>query len=129
MRSTRAGATGSTNMPTFKQTERARAIQRGLAFIYDIARDPAHFADYGSDLLNCFSLIANTSLDPELRRTARRMGRERARVWRQAYATLPHDADADTILDFMHGSYAADKLGVRSPTLKAQLRAAARNFP
>src|SRR2546423_1113582 len=63
-------------MRAYKHGARMRAIQRGLAFIYEVACTPAHFADYGSDLLNCFHLISATSLDEELRRTARRMGRE-----------------------------------------------------
>ncbi|PYS91968.1 MAG: hypothetical protein DMF64_10440 [Acidobacteria bacterium] len=115
-------------MRLFKQRARTRAIRRGLAFIYGIACDPAHFADYGSDLLNCFYFIAATSRDPDLRRTARRMGRERARQWRRVWPALPSDADADTILDLMHGSLAADLLGVRDPAFKAQLQRAARNF-
>jgi hypothetical protein len=108
--------------------ERQQAIQRGLDFIYGVACDPYHFADYGSDLLNCFYYISATSKDPELRRAARRMGRERARQWRQDYPRLPKTADADTIVDFIHGSYAADRLGIRDGDLKRQIRRATPSF-
>lgn len=107
---------------------RRRAIQRGLDFIYRVACDPAHFAEHGSDLLNCFYFISTTSLDPDLRRAARRMGRERTRQWRRDHPQLPSSADADTVLDFIQGSYAADRLGLPDRSLKEQLRRAAASF-
>jgi hypothetical protein len=100
-------------------------IRRGLEFVYGVARQPSHFAEHGSDLLNCFYFIASTSKDKALRRAAREMGRERAHVWRRDYAALPRDADAETVADFVFGSYAADRLGVRDPALKDQIRRAA----
>lgn len=92
-----------------------------MDFIYRVARSPRHFADYGSDLLNCFHFISNTSADPQLRRAARRMGAERARRWRRAHARLPKEFDADIILDHLHGSHAADRLGLPDPSLKEQI--------
>jgi hypothetical protein len=109
-------------------TERTRAVLRGMEFIYRVARDPQHFAAYGSDLLNCFHFVSHTSADPTLRRTARRMGEERARRWRRDHPHLPEDADADDILDFVHGTYAADRLGSPAPELKEQVRRAAARF-
>lgn len=111
-----------------KFARRECAIHSGLKFIYGIALDPQIFADYGSDLLNCFYFIATTSKDSQLRRTARRMGRERARLWRQDNPTLPPDADADTILHFIHGSYAADGLGLRDKALHEQIKRVAGCF-
>jgi hypothetical protein len=108
--------------------DRQLAIRRGLEFVYSVARDSAHFAEHGSDLLSCFHFIASTSKDRLLRRAAREMGRERALTWRRDYPRLPPDADADTVLDFLHGSHAADRLGVRDPRLKAEIRSAARQF-
>ena len=65
--------------------ERDRAIRRGLNFIYDsIARNPAHFREYGHDLLSAFYNIAVTSQDRELRRMAWNMGHERAIEYRRA---------------------------------------------
>lgn len=113
-------------MRPFRIEERKRAIGRGLEFIYEVARDEDCFAAYGHDLINCFYFISDTSLDTTLRRTARRMGRERARLWRREHARLPAGADAETINEYVHGSYAADRLGLCDPALKEQLRRAAR---
>ena len=99
-----------------------------MEFIYSVACDPDHFAEYGSDLLNCFYFISTTSQDPDLRRTARRMGRERARQWRKDHPHLPTTADADSILDFIQGSYAADRLGFHDRALKEQIRRAITSF-
>jgi hypothetical protein len=112
----------------FAGGERARAVRRGLEFIYAAACEPEHFAEHGSDLLNCFYFIADTSRDPALCRAARRMGRERARRWRGERPALPPDADANTILDYIHGSHAADLLGLPDPRLKRQLALAAAEF-
>lgn len=56
------------------------------------------------------------------------MGRERALQWRGDNPTIPPDADADAILDYIHGSYAADKLGIRDVKLKEQICSFARRF-
>jgi hypothetical protein len=112
-----------------KTLTRRRAIRRGLEFIYRVASDPQHVADYGSDLLNCFHFISATSLDAELRRMARRMGQERARAWRRNHPALPRKADADTIADLMHGAYAATRLGEDCANLRAGIGRAARRFP
>jgi hypothetical protein len=113
-------------MRPFRIEERRRAIGRGLEFIYEVAHDEECFAEYGHDLINCFYFISDTSLDLSLRRAARRMGRERARVWRRAHSRLPAGADAETVSEYVHGSYAADRLGLRDAALKEQLRRAAR---
>jgi len=115
-------------MRPFKLKERERAIGRGLKFIYQVACDEECFAVYGHDLLNCFYFISATSLDPSLRRTARRLGRERARLWRQQHSRLPRGTDAGVVSEYIHGSYAADRLGLRDPALKAQLRRAAESI-
>ncbi|HEX8845796.1 MAG TPA: hypothetical protein VF791_14180 [Pyrinomonadaceae bacterium] len=115
-------------MRQFKTKERELAIKRGLEFIYQIACDREHFAEYGHDLLNCFYFISTTSRDPALRRTAREMGRERARVWRQKHQRLPRRADAETVSIFIHGDYAAARLGSRDPALKGQLKEAAKRI-
>ena len=115
-------------MSMFKPVEREQAIRRGLEFIYRLACDPAHFAEYGSDLLNCFFFISTTSADTTLRRAARRMGRERARQWRLDYPRLPKTADADMILDFLHGSYAAHRLGLPDRVLKEEIQRTAQSF-
>jgi hypothetical protein len=108
--------------------ERQRAINRGLRLIYSLACDDEIFAGFGSDLLSCFYFTAATSKDPELCRTARRMGRERARRWRSDFSSLPKDADASTILFFMHGTLSAEGLGFADDSLKEDIRRAARSF-
>jgi hypothetical protein len=116
-------------MGVSKSSERMAAIRRGLEFIYEIASDPQHFADHGSDLLNCFYFIGTTSEDADLRRAALKMGRERARAWRREHRRLPGKADSELVSDWIHGCYAADRLGLRDPELKEQLRVAAARFP
>ncbi|HEX5704972.1 MAG TPA: hypothetical protein VFX97_17375 [Pyrinomonadaceae bacterium] len=108
--------------------QRRRAIDRGLAFIYESACDAENFADYGFDYLGCFHCVASTSKDPKLRRTATEMGRERARHWRRQNSKLTPDADANEVLQLVYGSYAADSLGVRNKRFKEQLRQAAAKF-
>ncbi len=111
-----------------KSAQREQAIRRGLEFIYRIACDAAYFADYGSDLVSCFYFISATSQDSQLRTMARKMGRERARQWRQDYPSLPKKVDADVIADFAHGSYAAARLGIADEALRQQMRRAAKRF-
>ncbi len=115
-------------MRPFRIEERRRATERGLEFLYEVARDEECFADYGHDLINCFFFIADTSQDDSLRRAARRMGCERARVWRREHSRLPADADVDTLSVHLHGSYAADRLGLRDPAHQQQLRRAGRRL-
>jgi len=114
---------GASVVRKFAGGECSRAVRRGLDFIYAVACAPEHFAVYGSDLLNCFYFIADTSRDAALSRTAGRMGRERARQWRRERPALPPEADADTILDYIQGSYAADCLGFGDPQLNNSSRA------
>jgi hypothetical protein len=104
--------------------ERRLAIRRGLDFLYHTARDPRVFDAHGSDLLNCFQLIASTSDDRDLRRRARETGAERARHWRRSYPAVPHDADAADLMDLVYGSLAADGLGVRDEGFEKKLREA-----
>jgi hypothetical protein len=115
-------------MTPARSTIRQQAISRGLAFIYRTACDPRNFAEYGFDYLGCFYGIASTSKDKALRETAMRMGRERARRWRRINPLVPDDADADEIAYLVHGSSAADKLGVPGKKIKKQLLKAAGNF-
>ena len=110
-----------------KKIERRRAIERGLEFIYRTACDPENFENYGHDLLCCFHCIASTSKDIELCRTARRMGRERARHWRESAQITSH-LTADEIACLVFGSDAADRLGVRDKAFKESLRVAAQRF-
>ena len=112
-------------MPDAETRQRRRAALRGLEFIYRVAREPESFADYGSDLLSCFYFVAQTSADANLRRRALAMGRERARRWRRDNPRLPARADAETVLDFIHGAYAADQFAAPDDSLKAQVRRAA----
>ncbi len=113
----------------FTEEDRARAVRRGMQFIYGTARDERHFGQYGSDYLWCFYSVGASVKDAAVRRMARRMGRERARAWRLEHRELPEDVDAGTVMDFVFGNDAADSLGVRDGgRLKAQLRRAAARF-
>ena len=113
----------------YSREDRDRAVQRGLAFIYNsIARNPANFADWGHDLLSAFYNIAETSADPELRRMAYVMGHERALEWKRLHPAVPADSDALAVSDLVYGLDAAERLGVPQPRLRAQLRLAAARF-
>ncbi len=115
-------------MSKYKETERGQAIRRGLEFMYRSACDPESFEIYGHDYLFCFNCIAATSKDAGLRKMARALGRERARQWRREHEAVPQDADAHTVVQFVFGSDAADRLGVVQKSLRAQIREAAARF-
>lgn len=112
----------------FTEGHRARAVRRGLSFIYRTALDENNFDQYGSDYLWCFYTIGASVSDAGLRRMARRMGVERARHWRQTHRTLPVGTTAGEVSDFAFGSDAADSLGLRDAALKEQIRLAASRF-
>ncbi len=109
----------------FTDLDRARALSRGLKFIYRTALNARNFADYGSDYLWCFYTLSASVQDEGFKQTAHRMGVERARYWRRTHRSLPLHADALTIADFAFGSDGADLLGVRDERLKEQIRRAA----
>lgn len=118
----------SQNATTALTTARKRAIERGLDFIYQTACKAENFETYGFDYLGCFDCIASTSKDPKLRKTAREMGRERARHWRRHNSKVARNADADDVVGLVYGSYAADRLGVRDDHIKKKIRDVARKF-
>lgn len=107
---------------------RKQAILRGMEFLYGNSCDARNFETWGHDYLCCFHCIASTSRDASLRRTAMRMGRERARRWRGEHGGVPDDADAETVARLVIGSAAADRLGVRDDALKDEIRQAAGQF-
>lgn len=110
------------------EASRARAVRRGLQFIYRTSLDDRNFRAYGSDYLWCFYTLSQALKDSEMRAVARRMGLERARHWRQLHPRLPPGADAGTIADYAFGSDAADSLGVRDDKLKDEIRSRATRF-
>jgi hypothetical protein len=112
----------------FTKEERARAVRRGLRFIYRTALNRENFEAYGSDYLWCFYTISEGVSDAGVRRLARRMGLERARVWRRSHRAVPAGVSADELIDFAFGSDAADSLGLRDDALKVQIRSAAARF-
>jgi hypothetical protein len=113
----------------YTQEQRDRAIRRGLTFIYEsIARNRAHFVEYGHDLLAAFYNIAVTSGDAELRRMARNMGHERAIEWRRIHPAPPPDANVNDISELVFGDDAAARLGEPDARMRTQLREAAARF-
>lgn len=115
-------------MQPYRLTERNAAIRRGMEFVYRVAKRREHFAEYGSDLTSCFHFVSLTSKDASLRRMVREMGRERARRWRRDNPRLSSDAEADVVIDLIHGTLAAAGLGVPGEDLDRQLREAVENF-
>jgi len=112
----------------FTEADRKRALLRGLKFIYRTALNKKNFEDYGQDYLWCFYTLSVAVRDPDVRRMARSMGIERARIWRSLHRFVPGDADAATISTLAYGNDAADSLGVYDQELKKQLRRAAPRF-
>lgn len=112
----------------FTEAERKLALRRGLQFIYRTALQRKNFEDYGQDYLWCFYTLSAAVRDVDVRRTARRMGIERARFWRRTHRTVPPDADAGTISTLAYGNDAADSLGVYARKFKEQLKRAAPYF-
>jgi hypothetical protein len=112
----------------FDEAERARAVMRGLRFIYRTSLVEENFGQYGSDYLWCFYTVGQSVSDPSVRAAARRMGLERGREWRRTHRRLPEGADAGTVSDYAFGSDAADSLGLRDENLKRQIRRAAAAF-
>jgi hypothetical protein len=112
----------------YSAEQRTRAIARGLRFVYATAVQPKNFAEYGDDYLWCFHTISNTAADPALKRTARKMGEERAKAWRRLHPRVPVDADANEISSLAFGSHAADQLGLRDERMEMELRRAAGRF-
>lgn len=115
-------------MRPYRLSERNLAIRRGMEFIYRVARRCEHFAEYGSDLTSCFHFVSLTSKDASLRRMVREMGRERARRWRRDHTRPPGDADADVVINLIHGTLSATGLGVPGEEFDRQLRKAAADF-
>jgi hypothetical protein len=112
----------------YTTADRDSAIDRGMAFIYRQALDPAIFADHGHDLLWCFYTISATAKNPKLRATARKMGHERALEYRRIHAVLPPDVSADDLGDLVFGFDAAARLGLPDSAMKEQLRRAAKPY-
>lgn len=112
----------------YRPDECARGVRRGAEFLLRFARARRHFAEWGSDFLNCFYVVADTAADASLRRWARAEGSELARRWRALNPSVAADADADAVYDLAYGSHYADLLGVRDRALKARLREAAGRF-
>jgi len=99
-----------------------------MEFIYDLARDPGMFGEWGGDLLSCFWFVATRSSDPGLRRLAARMGRERARQWRADHREFPPEAGGDAVVDYLFGTLAAAGLGFPNEAMLQQIRIAASRF-
>jgi hypothetical protein len=104
------------------------SIERGLDFIYRIARTPSGFDSYGSLLVCCFALVGATSRNPTLRQLARSRAQKLAQRWSRAHPRVPTDAGPDLIPRFVLVSYALSRLGLSDVALKAQIRTAAQRF-
>jgi hypothetical protein len=93
-----------------------------------MACDPESFDAYGHDFLFCLYTIASNSKDVSLRATARRMGRERARAWRDEHREVPKRISAFDLSNLVVGSDGADRLGIRDEKLKLQIRSSLKRF-
>jgi hypothetical protein len=114
--------------PRFTDLDRDRAVARGLNYIYRTSLNHRNFAQYSGDYLWCFYTLAVAAHDEHLKQMARRMGVERAWFWRCRHRTLPRNADAATIEDYVFASDAADSLGLRDDQIKEEIRRAAQRY-
>src|SRR6185369_3468311 len=112
----------------YTHEDRARALRRGLRFIYRLACVPKNFEANGEDFLWCFYSVSAATADPWLRAAAWRMGQERARYWRRQNRRPPRSPDADDVMSWAFGDYAADCLNVRDESIKPLVARAARKF-
>jgi hypothetical protein len=111
----------------FTQADRESDIQRGLDFIYEMAKSSKDFADWGHDLLWCFYTISSTAASPTVRENALRMGHERAAEWRRTHSDVP-TKDPEDLYEFVSGDDASNRLGVRDDSLRERVRTAAARF-
>lgn len=112
----------------FTEADRSRAVMRGLNFIYRTSLMKRNFEDYGPDYIWCFYTLSTAFKDSAARRAARRMGLERARLWRRQHGSVPAGAGAGEISELAYGNDAAESLGLSDDGLKAQLKRAAPRF-
>jgi hypothetical protein len=112
----------------FTEAARARAVMRGLNFIYRTALKRRNFEGYGPDYIWCFYTLSVAVKDEKVRSAAHRMGLERARLWRREHRFVPTDADAGLITELAYGNDAAESLGLPDERLKEQLKEAAPRF-
>jgi len=96
---------------------------RGLRRLHAIARRSGTFAEYGGHLLLAFSQIATTSRGAAVRRAALALGRERARAWHAGWSETRSRLDADTVLNEVIASYAAERMGVPHDGIRRDLYA------
>jgi hypothetical protein len=108
---------------------RLGAARRGLNLLRLLASRKSTFAKYSGHLLLAFYFIATTSRDGVLRRAALIAGRERARYWKRQWYRRRR-LDADTVVDEICASYAAEQLGIAHRKIRRDLEAAvARHSP
>jgi hypothetical protein len=112
----------------FTESDRERAIMRGLDFIYRTALNRKNFEEYGHDYLWCFYTLSTAVKDENVRRVARRMGLERARVWRREHQAVPAGADANLISQLVFGNDAAESLGLKDEKFKEELKRVAPRY-
>ena len=116
--------------PSSRYTERDRdqAVERGLAFIGQIASNPKYFSRWGHDLLWCLYSISNTAKNEHLRKMARRLGQERARQWQHDHPELVYEDPTD-LANFVEGLYSAELLlGRHDVALQRRIQAAAARY-
>jgi hypothetical protein len=101
---------------------------RGLRRLHAIAHRPGTFAEYGGHLLLAFSQIATTSRESLIRRTALALGLERARAWQAGWPETRCRLDADTVLNEVIASYAAERMGLNHEAIRDDLHVLVAGF-
>ena len=95
---------------------------RALPRLYDASLDPATFDEYGGHLLLALTLIATTSRNADLCRTAREMALERATQWRDRWPLYRSGLNGDTVMQAVIATFAIERLGLPSQAIRHELR-------
>lgn len=106
----------------YTQRDKNEAIERGLKFIGETARNKKNFCDYGPDLMWCFYTVSDTARDERICSLAARLGRECARQWKREQNHIPMN-DPHDLKDFVFGVDVSERLlGMRDQALANHLQ-------
>ena len=116
-------------IPSPQNSSKAKAVERGLRFIYKTSQNKKAFSDFGQDYLWCFYTISASTADPKLKKLAWTMGQNCARRWRRKNPRLPERFTAGSISYWVFADYSATLLGIPGiGNIKESLKNAAVRF-
>ncbi len=108
--------------------DRDKAVDSGIRFLESVASDPRYAAGNSEDLLWCFYTMSVAAGNPGVRKTTGVIARKLALDWQRLHTSLPPHATPDDLVNYATAVYAANQLGIATPGLREQMRAAAATF-